>query len=176
MAFKIGRLAGKRQRIRIETKGVSLMKARDIMTMDVITVDPEEKVENVARLLLKHKISGVPVVDENGKMIGIITEKDLMIKASELKVPFYITLFDSIIFLENTLRFNTQVKKYTASLVKEAMTEKVITVTEDTSISKIVEIMQWENINRVPVVTDGKLVGIITRHDIMKSLVTKESE
>lgn len=147
------------------------MLARDIMSGNVITVGPDEKVEAVAKLLLDNKISGVPVVDTEGKMIGIITEKDLMIKASELKVPFYLTLFDSIIWLDNPLRFNNAVKKYTASMVKEAMTEKVISVAEDTPIAKIVEIMQYENINRVPVLKDGELVGIITRHDILKSLI-----
>lgn len=152
------------------------MLARDVMSVDVITVSPEDKVEDVARLLLDNKISGAPVVDAGGKVIGMITEKDLMIKASELKVPFYLTLFDSIIFLDSPMRFNNQVKKYTATLVKEAMTDKVISVSEDTPLSKVVEIMQWENINRVPVITGGKLVGIVTRHDIMKSIIANRSE
>lgn len=152
------------------------MMARDVMSTGVITVSPEDRVEDVARLLLDNKISGAPVVDAAGKVIGMITEKDLMIKASELKVPFYLTLFDSIIFLDNPLRFNNQVRKYTASLVKEAMTDKVISVEETTPLSAVVEIMQWENINRVPVITGGQLVGIITRHDIMKSIVSDRSE
>lgn len=152
------------------------MMARDVMSTGVITVSPEDRVEDVARLLLDNKISGAPVVDAAGKVIGMITEKDLMIKASELKVPFYLTLFDSIIFLDNPLRFNNQVRKYTASLVKEAMTDKVISVEETTPLSAVVEIMQWENINRVPVITGGQLVGIITRHDIMKSIVVDRSE
>ena len=82
-----------------------MMYAKDIMTRDVITVRPEEDVEKVAQLLLDNQISGVPVVDENHYLVGMITEKDLMIRATELKVPFYITLFDSIIFLENPIRF-----------------------------------------------------------------------
>jgi len=86
-------------------------------------------------------------------------------------VPFYITLFDSIIYLQNPIRFNEELKKYTATLVKEAMSKKVVAVEEDTPVSKIVEIMQDEEINRVPVVRHGKLVGIITRNDILKALV-----
>ncbi|MEN6349612.1 MAG: CBS domain-containing protein [Syntrophomonas sp.] len=147
------------------------MLAKDIMTRDVITVSPADKVEEVARILVENKISGVPVVDTDQHVLGIITEKDLMIKARELKMPFYLTLFDSIIFLENPIRFNNELKKYTASKVRDAMTEKVLVVEEDTPLSKIVEIMQDKQINRVPVVRHRKLVGIITRNDILKSLV-----
>ena len=147
------------------------MLAKDIMTRDVITVSPEDKVEEVARLLVENKISGIPVVDEENHVVGIITEKDLMVKASELKVPFYVTLFDSIIFLENPMRFNNDLKKYTASRVKDVMNTKIQAVEEDTPVSKIVEIMQGRGINRVPVLRNGKLVGIITRNDILKSLV-----
>ena len=150
------------------------MLAKTIMTKDVIAVRPEEKVEKVVRILVDNKISGVPVVDEDNYVVGIITEKDLMIKASELKVPFYVTLFDSIIFLENPMRFNNDIKKYTAASVKEAMTAKVISVEEDTPVSEIVAIMQKRNINRVPVLRHGKLIGIITRNDILKSLVEKD--
>ena len=147
------------------------MLAREIMSRDVITVSPEEKVDKAARILVENKISGLPVVDANNHVVGIITEKDLIIRASELKVPFYVTLFDSIIFLENPIRFNNDVKKYTATTVKDAMTKKVQVVEEDTPIGLIVEIMQSKAINRVPVVRHGKLVGIITRNDILKSVV-----
>jgi len=147
------------------------MLAREIMSRDVITVSPEEKVDKAARILVENKISGLPVVDANNHVVGIITEKDLIIRASELKVPFYITLFDGIIFLENPIRFNNDVKKYIATQVKDAMTRKVFVVEEDTPVSEIVEIMQKRAINRVPVVRNDKLVGIITRNDILKSLV-----
>lgn len=149
------------------------MLAREIMSRDVITVSPEEKVDTAARILLENKISGLPVVDANHRVVGIITEKDLIIRASELKVPFYITLFDSIIFLENPIRFNNDVKKYIATQVKDAMTRKVFVVEEDTPVDEIVEIMQKRAVNRVPVVRNDKLVGIITRNDILKTLVKK---
>jgi CBS domain-containing protein len=149
------------------------MLAKDVMTRDVITVRPEDKVDKAVQILVDNRISGVPVVDENRHVVGIITEKDLMIKASELKVPFYVTLFDSIIFLDNPLRFNNEIKKYTAVLVKDAMTSKVIAVEEDTPISEIVAVMQKRRINRVPVLRHDKLIGIITRNDIMKSMVNR---
>ena len=147
------------------------MLAREIMSRDVIAVSPEEKVDKAARILVDNKISGLPVVDADDHVVGIITEKDLIVRASELKVPFYLTLFDSIIFLDNPIRFNNDIKKYTASQVKDAMTRKVYVVEEDTPVSEIVEIMQKRAVNRVPVVRNDKLVGIITRNDILKTLV-----
>ncbi|NLJ72668.1 MAG: CBS domain-containing protein [Syntrophomonadaceae bacterium] len=147
------------------------MLAKDIMTKEVVKVSPETKVEEVASLLIDNKISGIPVVDEHGKVIGVVTEKDLIIKASELKVPFYVTLFDSIIFLENPIRFNNDLKKYIASEVKDAMTKNVVVVEEDTPVTEVVTIMQKKKVNRIPVVKDGKLVGIITRNDVLKSIV-----
>jgi len=147
------------------------MLARDIMTREVITAYPEEKIEEVTRLMIDNKISGIPVVDQNHHVLGVITEQDLMVKASELKVPFYLTLFDSIIFLENPMRFNQDLKKYTASRVGEVMNSKVVTVEEDTPVAEVAEIMQHKKINRVPVVRNKKLVGIITRNDILKALV-----
>lgn len=146
------------------------MLAKDIMTRDVITVRAEDEVEKVTQLLLENKISGVPVVDENHHVVGMITEKDLMVKATELKVPFYLTLFDSIIFLENPIRFKNDIKKYTASQVKDAMTPKVHCVSEDTPVSEVAAIMQKENINRVPVLRHGRIIGIVTRNDILKSI------
>jgi CBS domain-containing protein len=147
------------------------MLAKDIMTKNVITASPDEKIDKVTKLMLDNKISGIPVVDSERHVLGMVTEKDLMIKASEVKVPFYITLFDSIIFLENPIRFSNNLKKYSASQVKDAMTIRVVVVEEDMPISEIVEIMQQKKINRVPVVRHDKLVGIITRNDILKSLV-----
>ncbi|MDI9480096.1 MAG: CBS domain-containing protein [Syntrophomonadaceae bacterium] len=147
------------------------MLAKDIMTREVVTVKAHDRVDEVARLLVDHKISGIPVIDEDRHVIGIVTEKDLIVKASELRVPFYVTLFDSIIFLENPIRFKNDLKKYTAVNVEDAMTEKVIVVEEDTEVSDVVKLMQNKRINRVPVVRQGQLVGIITRNDVIKSMV-----
>ncbi len=147
------------------------MLAQDIMTPKVIYARPEDLIEDVARIMVENKISGIPVIDQEDKVIGIITERDLITKAGDIKVPFYLTLFDSIIFLENPLKFNKTLKKYLAVQVKDAMTKKVYVAEADTKISEIVEVMQDEKINRVPVVSKGKLVGIITRNDILKVLV-----
>lgn len=147
------------------------MQAKDIMTREVLTAKAEDSLDSIAKVLVENKISGMPVISDDNKVIGVISEKDLMIKAGELKVPFYLTLLDSIIFLENPLRFNKDLKKYTASKVKDAMTPKALVVDENEDVSKIVNLMQSKKVNRVPVVRDGKLAGIITRNDILKAMV-----
>lgn len=150
------------------------MLAKDVMTRDVIVVSPEDNVNLAMQMLVDNKISGLPVVDSENHLVGVVTEKDLMIKAKELKVPFYLTVFDSIIYLENPGKFKEEIKKYTAHRVKDVMTTKVITAEEDTPVSDIVELLTEHNINRVPIVRRGKVVGIVTRNDILKALVKKK--
>ena len=146
------------------------MLAKDIMTKNPITTTPEAMIEDVIKTLVENKISGLPVVDENNHVVGIISEKDLMLKATELKIPFYVTLFDSIIFLENPVRFNNELKKYIANQVKDAMTKKVITVDVNAPMAEVVELIQKKKVNRLPVVNNDKLVGIITRNDVLKAI------
>lgn len=146
------------------------MLAKDIMTKDPITVHQDTKIAEVAKLLVEKRISGVPVIDDSEHLVGIISEKDMMAKAAELKIPFYVTLFDSIIFLENPIRFNSEIRKYTASQVKDAMTRKVIAVEENTPMAEVVDILQKKNINRVPVLRHQNIIGIITRSDVLKGI------
>ncbi len=147
------------------------MKARDIMTTEVITVKPDERVENVARLMVERKISGIPVVDEEGSLLGIVSEKDLMVKSQDLNIPFYVTLFDSIIFLENPTKFSKALRKFIGVEARDIMTTKVFSVKEDADTTEIANLMAKRNINRVPVVRNNKLVGIVSRNDILKTLV-----
>ncbi|NLB18839.1 MAG: CBS domain-containing protein [Syntrophomonadaceae bacterium] len=147
------------------------MIARDIMTTNVVTVKLTDKVEDVAKLLVENKISGVPVVDDEMKLLGILSENDLIIKSRDLNIPFYITLFDSIIFLENPNKFKDDLRKFTGIEVRDVMTTRAITVNEDADIREVANLMTKKGINRVPIVRDNKLVGIISRHDLLKTLV-----
>lgn len=140
------------------------------MTTEVITAKPEQSIEEVAQILADNRISGVPVVDDTGKLVGVVTENDLMVKARDLHLPFYITLFDSIIFLESPRRFNEELKRFTASRVRDIMTRQVVAVQEDTPLFDIARLMTEKAINRVPVVREGKVVGIVTRNDIVRAL------
>lgn len=146
--------------------------AKNIMIKKVITIKKEASIEKLSELLLKNKISGVPVVDDDGKMVGIATEGDLIIRDSDLHFPRYFKLLDSIIYLESLNKFKSNLKKYLGAKVEDVMTAKVRTVRENTPVSEVANTMIRNNVNRVPVLNrKGDLVGIITRADIVKSMV-----
>ncbi|NLK51641.1 MAG: CBS domain-containing protein [Syntrophomonadaceae bacterium] len=149
------------------------MLARDIMTRDVITVSPEMTVPEVAQVLLDHSISGVPVVSPDGNLLGIVTEGHLIARTARVKTPPILSLLGGLIYLENPARFEEELRKVTAVKVKDLMTQEVISVNEDTPISDISTLMIEKNINRVPVLRHRKLVGIITRADIVRSLLER---
>lgn len=144
------------------------MKARDIMIKEVIKVTREDTVETVIKLILEHNVSGLPVVNEQNHVVGIITEGDLIYRSKKLHIPTFFTFLDSYIFLENPKNLKNELKKITGYKVKDVMTADVITVDADDNIEKIATIMSKENINRVPVVENKKLVGIVSRRDIIK--------
>ena len=144
------------------------MKAKDIMTKDVVTVTPGATVKEVAKLLTDENISGAPVM-EDGELVGIVSEGDVIAQDKKLHFPNYIYFLDSIFYLDSLKEFEQDLKKRVAVKVKDLMTEEVITVAPDTEIEKVATILTEEDINRVPVIDeDGQLVGIITRADIVR--------
>lgn len=145
------------------------MKAKDIMSANVIAVFAENSVEELAKLLTDNNISGAPVIDNDRKVIGIVTEKDIMYKDSEPQFPPVANILGAQIFLGSVKEYNTQLRKILATSVNDLMTKDVITVTDDTDVKEIVEVMLENNINRVPVIDkDERLVGIISRADIVR--------
>ena len=145
---------------------------KDIMVREVITIQKDASVEELSELLVKNKISGVPVIDSDGKLVGVATEGDLIIKDSDLHFPRYFKLLDSIIYLESLNKFKKSLKKFLGTKVEDVMTAEIKTVKEETQITEAANIMIKYNINRVPVL-DSKddLVGIVTRADIVKSMI-----
>ena len=145
---------------------------RDIMVKEVITVKKDASVEELSELLVKNKISGVPVVDDNGKLVGIATEGDLIIKDSDLHFPRYFKLLDSIIYLESLNKFKKNLKKFLGTKVEDVMTAQIRTVKEETPVSDAANMMIKYNINRVPVLdSKDELTGIVTRADIVRSMI-----
>ncbi|MFZ7101646.1 MAG: CBS domain-containing protein [Peptococcaceae bacterium] len=146
------------------------MQARDIMTETVVTAKPEQTVEEVAKIFIEEKISGIPVVDKDNKVIGIISEGDLVFQQKKVTPPVIIRLFDGILELGQQ-KFYQEMKKIAAYKVEDLMTGEVIAVEQDTDINDVATLMVNHNINRVPVLAeDKKLLGIITRHDIIKNI------
>ena len=147
--------------------------AKDIMTTDVITIDPETSVKDAANIMSEHGISGLPVVRDN-KLVGIVTENDLIIKDKKLHFPEYINVLGGIIYLESYKKFEEEFKKFTAVKVKELMTTDVITANPEDSIEDLATIMHQKNINRIPVVDNaGQMIGIVTRNNIVKHIASE---
>ena len=148
--------------------------AKDIMTKKVITISRFASIEELSELLVKNKISGVPVVDKDDKLVGIVTEADIIVKDADLHFPQYFKLLDGIIYLESLKKFKENLKKYLGIKVEDIMTNNLKTVKEDTPVSEISNIMIDSNINRVPVIDkEDNLIGIVTRKDIVRSMIKK---
>ncbi|MDO5707948.1 MAG: CBS domain-containing protein [Andreesenia angusta] len=145
--------------------------AKDIMETAVITVAPQTSIKELAEVLTKNKISGVPVVESNYKLVGIVTEGDLLHKEVTPSVPMsYAPVFGGLASLKDFEKYKDDVKKLSAMTAEEIMTTKLFTVSEDADIRLISSIMMNNNINRVPVVAGDKLVGIVSRSDVIKTL------
>lgn len=148
------------------------MLAREVMTRDVVTVTLAASVTDVARLLVEHKVSGLPVVDEEHRVVGMITEGDLIYQDKKVHMPAFLEILGGVIYLENPQRIVNDLKKMTATKVADVMTSKVYTVKENASMEDIATIMVERQVNRLPVVgQDGKLVGIISRQDLVKAMI-----
>jgi len=148
------------------------LKVRDIMTRQVITLSPEESIEDAARKLRENRISGAPVV-EGGRVVGVVSEADLM-KLFESEMSINLVLPSPLEIIELPIRMHRQLKeaakRIAARRVEDIMTRGVITIDEEAGIEEAARIMAKHGINRLPVIRQGRLVGIVTRADIIKAL------
>ncbi|MCX7792950.1 MAG: CBS domain-containing protein [Thermodesulfovibrionales bacterium] len=152
-----------------------MITAKDIMTRNVITVKPETSIEELARILIENKISGAPVVDDSGNLVGIVTENDLINQNKRLHIPTVIRLFDAFIMLERPKKIEEEIKRITATRVWDICTKNVMTVNEDATIQEIATLMSEKKIHLIPVMRDKKVIGIIGKADIIKAMTKQEN-
>lgn len=145
------------------------MKAEDVMTRDVISIAPDATVLQAARLMLQHHISGLPVVDKDGKLVGVLSEGDFL-RRRETRTEHKRSRW--LEFLMGPGRIAAEYSHSHGSKVAEVMTTEVQTVDEVTALEDIVELMERKRIKRVPVVCGGQLVGIVTRSNLMHAMVS----
>ncbi len=147
---------------------------KDVMTEKVITVRKDTSVEELSQLLLKHNITGVPVVDKDGVLQGMVTDADIITEDIEPIFPlFFDPLIVSYAFMENFEKYKKDIKDYLNIKVEEIMTRRVKTVKKDTTVSDAVKIFVKDRINRIPVIDENnKVVGIVARADILKSMLS----
>lgn len=153
------------------------MRAMDVMTGNVITVTPETSVQDLAKLLSQHGISGVPVVDAANRLVGIVSEGDLLHRTetgTERRAQIRRTRwFDGLMSDQNVAR---DYLKSHGRQVSDVMTRDVITVEETTELAEVADLLETKRIRRVPVVRDGAVVGIVSRANLVRALAMVQSE
>ncbi len=147
-----------------------MLKAKDIMTREVITVKRDTPISELSKIFIQHGVNGVPVVDDGGKVEGIVTQGDLIEQNKNLHIPTVITLFDAVLFLESEKKFEDDVKKLTGTKVEDIYSKKAVTVSPESDIADVTTIMAEKEIHTLPVVEGGKLVGVIGKLDLIKGM------
>lgn len=143
----------------------------EIMTADPITVSPETSLQEAIRILVEKKISGLPVVNSQGKLVGIISETDLTWQATGVDTPPYIMFLDSVIYLQNPAKHNQEIHKALGQTVEEAMSDRPVTIKGNQLVREAARIMHEKKIRRLPVVDEqSKLIGIITQGDVIRMM------
>jgi CBS domain-containing protein len=144
----------------------------DIMDTDTPTVYPEDTVETVLRVLRENELPGVPVVNSGGRCVGIITEADLVMTGedADLHLPHYFELFGGFVFLESLGHFEERLRKATAALARDLMTEDPVTIEASATVAEAARTISRSKHNRLPVVEHGRLVGVVTRVSVLEAL------
>ena len=151
-----------------------MLTATDLMTENPQTIGPDDNVVTAARIMLDKRYNGLPVVEADGTLVGIICQSDLINQHKRLNLPPLFTVLDGIIPLRSSSNLDAEMRKISASKVAEAMTPAPTSVKEDTPIDEIATLMVDNKYHSLPVVRDGKLVGIVGKEDILRTLLPKE--
>lgn len=145
--------------------------AQDIMSTTPIVVSPETPITEASRLMLEHGFNGLPVVDAAGMLRGVICQSDLIRQHQTFKIPSVFFLLDGFIPLSSPHKLEQQLKRLSAATVGQAMSEAAVTIQPDTPIDRIADMMVDQKYYTLPVVRDGKLVGVVGKEDILKTLL-----
>lgn len=145
----------------------------DIMTKEVITVSQDLAVEKLAEVFWENRISGAPVVDDDGKVIAIVTESDLIDQTKKVHIPTMISFLDSVIMLEKADKIEKEIRKMTGTTVKDICSDTLISVSSETSLDDVATIMAEKHFHTLPVLADGKLIGVVGKADIIRTMAKK---
>ncbi len=153
-----------------------MLKAKDIMTKDVVYVSPETEISQAAKLLLEKHYNGLPVLDEKKRLVGIICQSDLVFQQKKIPIPSVFTLLDSVLTFASPRQLEKEVEKMVAITVAQAMTPDPVFVDPDAALEEIATIMVRDSIHTLPVVEKEKLVGIIGKEDVLRTLIAEEKK
>lgn len=147
----------------------------DVMSREPIWVRPQTPLQEAIQILAERRISGLPVLEDSGKVVGVISESDLMWQESGATPPAYIMLLDSVIYLENPGRYERELHKSLGQTVGEVMSSNPISIAPDKSVQEAAKLMHERGINRLLVLdTAGHLIGILTRGDIVRTMAERD--
>ncbi|MFH1091396.1 MAG: CBS domain-containing protein [Pseudomonadota bacterium] len=146
--------------------------ASEIMSKKVITARPDTGLRELAELLVLNNIGGMPVVDEEGELVGVVSQSDLIAQNILPHVPKAVSLFDWVIYLGGQGRLEAELEKIAGTTVGDIMTREVITVDASTPLEDVATIMTEKGIHTIPVLEEGRLAGVIGKLDIVRSLLT----
>lgn len=150
-----------------------MLKVKDIMTMEIITVSPETEIVSAAKILLEKGINGLPVIDASGRLVGVLTQSDLVAQQKSIPIPSVFTLMESFIPLTSIKRIDKEVEKIAALTVKQAMTPNPVTVGPETDIADVAKLMVDKKYHTLPVMEGDKVVGIVGKEDVLKTLLSE---
>ncbi len=147
-----------------------MLTAKDIMTDKVHTVTAETSVEELARLFAETGVNAMPVVDEEGRLKGIVTQTDLVEQDRPLHVPKVVSIFDWVIYLESEKNFREELERISARKVGEIYHRDVVTCRLDTPVPDVADLMVKHKAHLIPVVEGGKVAGVVARLDVIRSM------
>jgi CBS-domain-containing membrane protein len=150
-----------------------MLKALDIMSTDPVTLSPGTDIRTAVALLIDKKINGAPVVDASGKVVGVLCQSDLVAQQKQVTMPSILSVLDGFIALSSRGDFEKEIKKIAASKVSDAMTEHPRCVSPSTPLDEIATVMVNEKLYTLPVVDSGKLVGVVGKEDILRTLLAQ---
>jgi len=155
-----------------------MLTVRDIMDTDGPSVTVVDSLEQVLHVMREHDLPGVPVVNEGGRCVGIITEADLVIsdEDADLHLPHYFQLFGGVVFLEPMKRFEERVRKAFAATAEDMMTPDPVTIEPSATVREAARVIASRKHNRLPVTEHGRLVGVVTRVDVLDALTRDNGE
>ncbi len=146
----------------------------DVMSRDPIVVKPETSLKEAIQILAERRISGLPVVDDTGKLVGVISETDLMWQETGVTPPAYIMFLDSVIYLQNPATYESDLHKALGQTVGEVMSKNPITISPDKLLPEAARILNDRKIHRLPVLdSSGQVIGILTRGDIIRAMASE---
>jgi CBS domain-containing protein len=148
-----------------------MLVAREIMTTKIISVTPETAVSELAQILATSNIGGAPVVDEEGRLLGVVTESDLIDQTKKVHIPTVVAILDSLIFLERPDKMEKEIRKIAGTVVGDIYSKNPVTVSEETPLDEIATIMAKKHVHTLPVMRGEQLVGVIGKGDIIRTLM-----